>query len=127
MNKLQLCKLRTETMNTKLLRALAGSMAVACLAARADTVINFDDPTLIPPTYTWSGADQASSYDLVITKAPPPYGDGSAAFAASVAGTSYQLPAGILQVKTYYAWYMYSFNSAGDQSARSAPLYFETP
>jgi hypothetical protein len=81
----------------------------------------------VPPLFTWSGAGQASSYDLVITQSPPPYGDGSTVFTASVGGTSYQLPGGVLQVKTYYAWYMYSFNSLGDESAVSAPLYFETP
>jgi hypothetical protein len=81
--------------------------------------------TLVPtlePTFTWTGASQASSSDLVILGYP----NGNVLFAASVGGTSYALPAGVLQIGMEYQWYMVSFNSLGDESAASSSLYFAT-
>jgi hypothetical protein len=77
------------------------------------------------PLFSWIGTNQASSYDLIISQYP--YGNANIVFTASVGGTSYQVPGGILQTGTKYAWYMVSFNSLGDESAASASLYFQTP
>ena len=75
--------------------------------------------------FSWTGFAQASSYDLIISQYP--YGVPNIVFTASVGGTSYQIPNGILQTGTKYAWYMVSFNSLGDESANSGSLYFQTP
>jgi hypothetical protein len=85
-------------------------------------------PTLtnLTPTFYWSAASQAASSDLIITKYP--YGSGNIVATFGVGTTSsYQLPGGILQPGTAYAWYMVSFNSLGDESAASTSLYFWTP
>jgi hypothetical protein len=81
-------------------------------------------PTLtnLAPTFSWTAVSQASSYDLVISQYPA----GNVVITASVGGTSYQLPSGILQAGTAYAWYMTSFDSLGDQSSASGSLYFQT-
>jgi hypothetical protein len=85
-------------------------------------------PTLtnLTPTFNWSGASQAASFDLIITKYP--YGSGNVVATFGVGtNSSYQIPSGILQPATAYSWYMYSFNSVGDESAASSSLYFWTP
>ncbi len=78
----------------------------------------------LTPTMTWSGASQASSSDLILTEYP--YGSGNVVATFSVSGASYQIPGGILQAGTDYDWYMVSFNSLGDESTDSGPLYFQT-
>jgi hypothetical protein len=82
--------------------------------------------TNLTPTFYWSASSQAASSDLVITKYP--YGSGHIVITVGVGtNSSYQIPSGILQPQTAYSWYMYSFNSVGDESAASASLYFWTP
>jgi hypothetical protein len=80
----------------------------------------------LTPTFEWSAASQAASSDLVVSQSP--YGSGNVVFTAGVGVTSsYQIPSGYLQPGTAYAWYMVSFNSLGDESSQSSPLYFTTP
>jgi hypothetical protein len=78
--------------------------------------------TTLTPTFTWTGASQASSFDLVISQSP----SGKVAATFGVQGTSYQIPSGVLVGGTAYSWYMVSFNSLGSESAHSASLYFQT-
>jgi len=74
------------------------------------------------PTFTWTGASPASSFDLIILGYPK----GDQVFAGSVEGSSYTLPSGILADETAYQWYMVAFDSLGDESVESSPLYFTT-
>jgi photosystem II stability/assembly factor-like uncharacterized protein len=77
----------------------------------------------LTPTFTWTGASQASSYDLAIQTYP----GGGTVFTGSVGGTSFSsLPGGTLAAGTEYHWFMVSFNSLGDESADSSSLYFQT-
>jgi len=85
-------------------------------------------PTLatLTPAFHWSAASQAASSDLIISQYP--YGNGNIVFTAGMGVTSsYQIPSGVLLDGTQYIWYMVSFNSLGDESVQSGPLYFQTP
>jgi hypothetical protein len=74
------------------------------------------------PTFTWTGASPATSFDLVILGYP----SGNQISVTSVGGTAYTLPNGILANGAEYEWYMVSFNSLGDESSQSSPLFFTT-
>ena len=84
-------------------------------------------PTLatLTPMFNWSAASQAANSDLIVSQSP--YGSGNVVLTEGVGVTSsFQIPGGILQPGTAYAWSMVSFNSLGDESSQASPLYFTT-
>jgi surface antigen len=92
------------------------------IAPGTNTDTNYPVTSLIP-TMQWSGSG-ATAYELVISQSP--YGAGNVVFDAnqlSGSSTSLQVPAGILQYGSKYAWKMQATNAAG-QSAWSGLLYF---
>jgi hypothetical protein len=58
--------------------------------------------------FQWSGVPSATSYHIVIT-----LNSGYVVDSATVSGTSFQIPGGLLVVNTYYFWKVYAANSNG--------------
>ncbi|GIK18348.1 MAG: hypothetical protein AMXMBFR77_11360 [Phycisphaerales bacterium] len=81
-----------------------------------------DEP--LRPTFSWSDSFGATSYSLTIAEDA---GLGDVIFSASgIGGTSYLLPAGVLDHSTQYHWGVTAHNSAGDTGSTPFSRSFTT-